>query len=384
MGIASAFSQDQVVQERAASGTLHLPRAGGSAISKRQFDPEDDEPASLPDSTAAPTSTTTASEAAAIGDPTTTAEERQNASGSSSSSSSEERSACSSDDGPASPVQLDITGRPEGVEDEDEERNSISAQARHYLGKDIFALTVLTFAILAAERGRFRNVTETLVGVSLSVSGIGAELPSTAPPERSLLLLGGRGRRRDPSEILPIMDVTTAGGGDVGSVINAPKSGADAEFRVGEGQVPVSSAAANNGHDHDDNYGRPPPAEIIPGDTYPLNTFFKVFYEIVSAYGTVGLSLGGGSSENLSRGCSFSGSWRDASKILLCLVMLLGKLRGLPESIDPSVGATSMLGRRAAKTDANWRDLESEADAVADDGRSRSPQVVPRSSTASD
>eukprot|EP00392_Amoebophrya_sp_AT5.2_P001396 g1398.t1 len=234
MGIASAFSQDQVVQERAASGTLHLPRAGGSAISKRQFDPEDDEPASLPDSTAAPTSTTTASEAAAIGDPTTTAEERQNASGSSSSSSSEERSACSSDDGPASPVQLDITGRPEGVEDEDEERNSISAQARHYLGKDIFALTVLTFAILAAERGRFRNVTETLVGVSLSVSGIGAELPSTAPPERSLLLLGGRGRRRDPSEILPIMDVTTAGGGDVGSVINAPKSGADAEFRDGD------------------------------------------------------------------------------------------------------------------------------------------------------
>ncbi|CAD7968174.1 unnamed protein product [Amoebophrya sp. A25] len=72
-------------------------------------------------------------------------------------------------------------------------------------------------------------------------------------------------------------------------------------------------------------------------DSYRYNVFFKFLYEIVSAYGTVGLSLGGGSAVNLARECSFSGSWTPTAKLLLCLVMLLGKLRGLPDSIDPSV-----------------------------------------------
>merc|ERR1712194_765368 len=83
-------------------------------------------------------------------------------------------------------------------------------------------------------------------------------------------------------------------------------------------------------------------------DSYAHNTFFKVLYEVCSAYGTVGLSLGGGSRQNLEEGASFSGSWFGVSKWCLICVMILGKLRGLPDSIDPSV-ALSMHNRRGVK-----------------------------------
>lgn len=61
----------------------------------------------------------------------------------------------------------------------------------------------------------------------------------------------------------------------------------------------------------------------------------KVFFEVASAYGTVGLSLGYRSSP-----ASFSGSLSRASQVLLVWMMILGRLRGLPESIDPSVAFT--------------------------------------------
>merc|ERR1719476_518065 len=60
--------------------------------------------------------------------------------------------------------------------------------------------------------------------------------------------------------------------------------------------------------------------------------FFKVFFEMVSAYGTVGYSLG---FEDQS--ASFSGVWCSLSQYLLVGVMVMGRLRGLPDSIDPSV-----------------------------------------------
>ncbi|CAK9065583.1 unnamed protein product [Durusdinium trenchii] len=60
--------------------------------------------------------------------------------------------------------------------------------------------------------------------------------------------------------------------------------------------------------------------------------FFKVLFEILSAYGTCGLSLG---YENQT--FSFSGVWSDASQMLLVATMILGRLRGLPDSIDASV-----------------------------------------------
>lgn len=60
--------------------------------------------------------------------------------------------------------------------------------------------------------------------------------------------------------------------------------------------------------------------------------FFKVLFEILSAYGTCGLSLG---FENQT--FSFSGVWCGASQMLLVFTMILGRLRGLPDSIDASV-----------------------------------------------
>mmetsp|Transcript_114425 Transcript_114425/g.369851 ORF Transcript_114425/g.369851 Transcript_114425/m.369851 type:complete len:91 (-) Transcript_114425:266-538(-) len=38
---------------------------------------------------------------------------------------------------------------------------------------------------------------------------------------------------------------------------------------------------------------------------------------------------------------STSGTWTSVSKLFLMLVMMLGRLRGLPETIDPSVGLGS-------------------------------------------
>lgn len=59
---------------------------------------------------------------------------------------------------------------------------------------------------------------------------------------------------------------------------------------------------------------------------------FTIIFELVSAYGTVGLSLGI-PTENY----SFSGALRPLSKLILCLVMLRGRHRGLPVAIDRAV-----------------------------------------------
>ncbi|KAF7969625.1 hypothetical protein HWV62_26803 [Athelia sp. TMB] len=59
---------------------------------------------------------------------------------------------------------------------------------------------------------------------------------------------------------------------------------------------------------------------------------FTIVFELVSAYGTVGLSLGI-PTENY----SFSGALRPLSKFIVCLVMLRGRHRGLPVAIDRAV-----------------------------------------------
>jgi len=71
-----------------------------------------------------------------------------------------------------------------------------------------------------------------------------------------------------------------------------------------------------------------PDSDGIYGDF----SFFKVLFELVSAYGTCGFSLG-----YRNQTSSFSGMWSPASQYLLVVVMVLGRLRGLPDSIDPSV-----------------------------------------------
>eukprot|EP01089_Gocevia_fonbrunei_P017457 TRINITY_DN566_c0_g1_i3.p1 TRINITY_DN566_c0_g1~~TRINITY_DN566_c0_g1_i3.p1 ORF type:complete len:426 (+),score=57.30 TRINITY_DN566_c0_g1_i3:775-2052(+) len=59
---------------------------------------------------------------------------------------------------------------------------------------------------------------------------------------------------------------------------------------------------------------------------------FNILFEIVSAYGTVGLTLG-----YPGVNYSFSGVWRVGSKLVLILVMLMGRHRGLPDRIDKAV-----------------------------------------------
>ncbi|KAJ4393141.1 hypothetical protein N0V93_002348 [Gnomoniopsis smithogilvyi] len=59
---------------------------------------------------------------------------------------------------------------------------------------------------------------------------------------------------------------------------------------------------------------------------------FNVIFEVVSAYGTVGISTG-----LPNAAYSFSGAWYTGSKLVLCLVMLRGRHRGLPVALDRAV-----------------------------------------------
>eukprot|EP01133_Synstelium_polycarpum_P004951 gene4951-5751_t len=64
----------------------------------------------------------------------------------------------------------------------------------------------------------------------------------------------------------------------------------------------------------------------------PHFTAFHVIFEVVSAFGTVGLSIG-----KFGTCLSFSGDFHTASKLVVIVVMLLGKHRSLPDSIDNAV-----------------------------------------------
>jgi len=59
---------------------------------------------------------------------------------------------------------------------------------------------------------------------------------------------------------------------------------------------------------------------------------FNVIFEVVSAYGCVGISVG-----LPDVNYSFSGGWGKASKLVLCAVMLRGRHRGLPVALDRAV-----------------------------------------------
>ncbi|KAL0950517.1 hypothetical protein HGRIS_007326 [Hohenbuehelia grisea] len=64
-------------------------------------------------------------------------------------------------------------------------------------------------------------------------------------------------------------------------------------------------------------------------------TWFNIFsitFDLVSAYGSVGLSLG-----LPTQNYSFSGALKPASKLIICLVMLRGRHRGLPVAIDRAI-----------------------------------------------
>ena len=83
----------------------------------------------------------------------------------------------------------------------------------------------------------------------------------------------------------------------------------------------------------------------------PVNfSVFAIVFEVVSAYGCVGISLGL-PNENY----SFSGGWHVLSKLIMCAVMLRGRHRGLPVAIDRAVLLPGEEWTEAEEMDARIR-----------------------------
>ncbi|KAG9124577.1 low affinity potassium transporter [Ceratobasidium sp. 392] len=70
-------------------------------------------------------------------------------------------------------------------------------------------------------------------------------------------------------------------------------------------------------------------AQIMNPETNGWFDIFAIIFELTSAYGTVGLSLGLPTANY-----SFSGALRPLSKLVIIVVMLRGRHRGLPHAID--------------------------------------------------
>ncbi|KAJ3912773.1 cation transporter [Lentinula edodes] len=68
---------------------------------------------------------------------------------------------------------------------------------------------------------------------------------------------------------------------------------------------------------------------LAPAVKRHLLSILALVFELTSAYRTVGLSLGIPTANY-----SFSGAFRPLSKLIVCLVMLRGRQRGLPVAID--------------------------------------------------
>lgn len=83
-------------------------------------------------------------------------------------------------------------------------------------------------------------------------------------------------------------------------------------------------------------------------------TFLPLLVEFCSAWGTVGLSM-------TSTAASLSGLWSPGGKLALMAVMFLCRLRGLPDSIDPSVRLSvapleaSFQSSHSSVVGASWR-----------------------------
>ena len=69
-------------------------------------------------------------------------------------------------------------------------------------------------------------------------------------------------------------------------------------------------------------------------------------FEVVSAYGCVGISVG-----LPDQAYSFSGGLRRASKFILIIVMLRGRHRGLPVALDRAV---RLPGENGRGEEADW------------------------------
>lgn len=68
-------------------------------------------------------------------------------------------------------------------------------------------------------------------------------------------------------------------------------------------------------------------------DRDPVNySVFNIIFEVVSAYGCVGLSIG-----LPDKAYSFCGGWHLSGKLIICALMLRGRHRGLPVAIDKAI-----------------------------------------------
>jgi len=90
---------------------------------------------------------------------------------------------------------------------------------------------------------------------------------------------------------------------------------------------------------------------LDPSKSSYINVF-SILFEVVSGYGTVGLSLGIPNANN-----SLSGALGTCSKLVLCAVMLRGRHRGLPDAIDRSVLLPQELHRQA-KMELEYRERQ--------------------------
>lgn len=77
---------------------------------------------------------------------------------------------------------------------------------------------------------------------------------------------------------------------------------------------------------------------------------FNVIFEVISAYGCVGISVG-----LPDAAYSFCGGWHTLSKLILCAVMIRGRHRGLPVAIDRAVLLPSEHLAAAEEEDAQIR-----------------------------
>jgi Trk-type K+ transport system membrane component len=77
---------------------------------------------------------------------------------------------------------------------------------------------------------------------------------------------------------------------------------------------------------------------------------FNIVFEVVSAYGCVGVSVG-----YPGKNYSFCGAWHTISKLILAAVALRGRHRGLPVAIDKAIMLPSETLTWAEEEDATLR-----------------------------
>jgi len=108
-------------------------------------------------------------------------------------------------------------------------------------------------------------------------------------------------------------------------------------------------------------------------------TMFSVLFEIVSAYGTVGLSLG-----YPTINASFSAEFATLSKLIIIAMMIRGRHRGLPYALDRAILLPSEnLHKNEADRPTSARDSSEEGRPYSRTSTNRDSNVPPEASGAS-